>query len=292
MELRSFKGAISAVLTPSHDVEAKISELVDFHLKNNVRGFFVLGTAGEGVKISPALRKKIAEAFVNSVGSKGIVVVHVGAADVETVIDLTRHASKIGADAVASIFPFYYKYDLESIINFYTKVIQSSAIPVIAYNNPAVQGYQLKTLFVEQLLERVNDLAGIKDSSNDPELLLSLSQKFNEKPLIASGRDELIMYSLSIGLRSQVSAIASIYPELVSALIEVFNSDKKAEALKLQHRINVLKEVLESFGPYHAVCKHALKLRGIDIGAPYPPTRDLTPSEALELQNVLARITT
>jgi dihydrodipicolinate synthase/N-acetylneuraminate lyase len=52
VELRSFQGVISACLTPNGRYRERIPELVDFHLKHGVRGFFVLGTTGESVKLS------------------------------------------------------------------------------------------------------------------------------------------------------------------------------------------------------------------------------------------------
>ncbi|MEM4363579.1 MAG: dihydrodipicolinate synthase family protein [Candidatus Caldarchaeum sp.] len=287
--LDKFAGIVSATLTPSDDFEAKTAKLVDFHLKNRVNGFFVLGTNGEGVKIKPEIRKRIAEAFVNAVGSKGIVIIHTGASDIETVRDLTRHASKIGANAVAAVFPFYYRYDFGSLVNFYRKVVEASSVPVLAYNNPSTQGYVVSPQSVELLLEKVEGLAGIKDSSNDPEHLLSLSRKFSEKMFIASGGDELILYSLAIGVKAQVSAVASVFPDLAIALREAFQSGNISEALKIQHTVNVLKNIVESSGPYHAACKYALRLRGVDIGGPYPPTRELTAEESENLRQSLAQ---
>ncbi|MEM1965475.1 MAG: dihydrodipicolinate synthase family protein [Candidatus Caldarchaeum sp.] len=289
--LDKFSGIVSASLTPSHDIEAKASMLVDFHLKHGVNGFFVLGTTGEGVKVKPELRKKIAEAFVNAVGSNGLVIVHTGASDMETVIDLTRHASKIGAHAVAAVFPFYYRYDLESLVRFYRKVVEESSVPVLAYNNPSVQGYMVPPQAVELLLEKVEGIAGIKDSSGYPELLLSLSRTFSDRMFIGSGCDELILYSLTIGIKAQISAIASIFPDLTSALRKAYQSGNMNEAKAIQHKLNVLKRIVERCGPFHAACKHALRLRGVDIGGPYPPTRDLTADEAESLRKSLAQFT-
>ncbi|MEM1942819.1 MAG: dihydrodipicolinate synthase family protein [Candidatus Caldarchaeum sp.] len=289
MELEKFSGTISAVLTPSTNLEAGVGETVDFHLRNGVNGFFVLGTNGEGVRISPEKRKKVAEVFTNYVGSRGLVIIHAGAPDMDTVRDLTRHASRIGADAVAVVFPFYYEYDLESLVSFYSEVVQSSDIPVLAYNNPTTQGYRVPRRSVEALLERVPGLRGIKDSSDDPELLLTLSRKFPSL-FIASGGDELILYSLTVGIRRQISAIASVYPDLVSELRRAFDSGDMERALMLQHKLNILKNILAEAGPYHAAFKHALKLRGVDVGGPIPPSRSLTPEEAESLARKLQSV--
>ncbi|MEM0443099.1 MAG: dihydrodipicolinate synthase family protein [Candidatus Caldarchaeum sp.] len=289
MELEKFSGTVSAVLTPSANFEEGVGMTVDFHLKNGVNGFFVLGTNGEGVRIGPEKRKRVAEVFTNYVGSKGLVIVHTGAADLDTVRGLTKHASRVGADAVAVIFPFYYKYDLESLVSFYNEVVQASDLPVLAYSNPSTQGYRVPGCTVEALLEKVPGLRGIKDSSNDPELLLSLSRRFSSH-FIASGGDELILYSLTVGIRRQVSAIASVYPDLVSELRRAFVSGDMEKALTLQSKVNNVKSILTEAGPYHAAFKHASKLRGVDLGGPYPPSRSLTPEEAESLTRKLHSI--
>lgn len=288
MELEKYSGIISATLTPTVDFETKVGELVDFHFKHDVRGFFVLGTTGEGVKVNPVLRKKIAEFFTGYVGSKGLVVIHTGAADMDTVIDLTEHASKIGADAVAAVFPFYYKYDLESLVRFYEKVVNASSVPVLLYHNPETQGYDLPHQQIELLFEKVKGIAGIKDSSRDPVLLLRLASRFADRFFIASGPDELILYSLSIGVKAHVSGGASIFPDLVSSLRKAFLEGDLRKAAMIQDKLNVLESTIKSSGPYYAACKYVLKLRGVDIGGPYPPTRDLTASEEENLRKLVA----
>jgi hypothetical protein len=129
VELRSFQGVISACLTPNGRYSESIPELVDFHLKHGVRGFFVLGTTGEGVKLSKDERAEVAETAVEYVGSRGLVIIHAGAADLSTTKWLVNHASRIGADAVAAIAPFYHRYDVESLVSFYQELAKTSSIP-------------------------------------------------------------------------------------------------------------------------------------------------------------------
>jgi dihydrodipicolinate synthase/N-acetylneuraminate lyase len=81
---RSFQGVISACLTPNGRYRERIPELVDFHLKHGVRGFFVLGTTGESVKLSREERAEVAETAVEYVGSRGLVIIHAGAADLSS----------------------------------------------------------------------------------------------------------------------------------------------------------------------------------------------------------------
>jgi 4-hydroxy-tetrahydrodipicolinate synthase len=68
---RKFKieGIVTALVTPlTEDEQIKedaFGELIDFQIERGVRGFFPLGTAGEGMKLSLEKRKKAAEVVVD-----------------------------------------------------------------------------------------------------------------------------------------------------------------------------------------------------------------------------------
>jgi dihydrodipicolinate synthase/N-acetylneuraminate lyase len=84
VELRSFQGVISACLTPNGRYSERIPELVDFHLKHGVRGFFVLGTTGEGVKLSREERLRWLRRLSSMWVRGGLVIIHAGAADLSS----------------------------------------------------------------------------------------------------------------------------------------------------------------------------------------------------------------
>jgi N-acetylneuraminate lyase len=287
MELESFEGVVSALLTPSIDYREKMAELVEFHLRHGVRGFFILGTTGEGVKLGRETRCEIAEAAVEYVGRRGIVIVHVGAPDLDTVRYLARHASKIGAHAVSAVAPFYYRYDVDSLISFYQYVADASTVPVMVYNNPGRQGYVIPLDGLQKILESVKPSVGLKDSSGDPDYLLQLLERFRGSRFLAAGGDHLMAYSFIIGYNVHVSSLATIYPEIAQGIFELVRSGKPREALRLQQRLNIIRALLKKVGPDMASNRYALKLRGVDIGGPIPPTRDLTVEEMNTLEKLL-----
>jgi dihydrodipicolinate synthase/N-acetylneuraminate lyase len=206
MELLSYKGVVSALITPSRDYREKMAELIDFQLKRGIRGFFVLGTMGEGVKLGRETRCEVAEAAVEYVGSRGIVIVHVGAADLDTVKYLAKHASRIGASAVSAIAPFYYRYDVESLISFYQSMRQ---------------GYQIPIENLHRILETVKPEVGLKDSSGDPDYLLQILNRFKGSRFLGAGGDHLLAYSFIIGYDVHISSLATIYPELAKGFLNM-----------------------------------------------------------------------
>ena len=287
MELDGFEGVVSALLTPSIDYREKMAELIEFHIRRGVRGFFVLGTTGEGVKLGRETRCEIAEAAVEYVGGRGIVIVHVGAADLDTVRYLTKHASKIEAHAVSAVAPFYYRYDVDSLISFYQSIADNASIPVLVYNNPSRQGYAIPLDGLQRILESVKPSVGLKDSSGDPDYLLQLLDRFRGGRFLASGGDHLMAYSFIIGYNVHVSSLSSIYPEIAQEIFELVRAGRAREALRLQKRLNMIRAILKKVGPDMVSNRYALKLRGLDIGEPIPPTRGLTPDEMRTLEKLL-----
>jgi len=287
MELKTFQGIISACLTPNGRYREKIPELVDFHLKHGVKGFFILGTTGEGVKLSREERAEVAEAAVEYVGSRGLVIVHAGAADLPTAKWLVSHASKIGADAVAAVAPFYYRYDINSLTNFYRELSQASSIPLLVYNNPDRQGYVIPVEGLIEILKTLGPSSGVKDSSGDPETLLHLHTILGNTHFLAAGGDNLLAYAFTIGYRAHISAIASVYPELADTIYQAVKEGRVAEAFKVQAKVDRLDSVLRKTGPDLAAHRYALKLRGVDLGEPIPPTRGLTAGEKEVIERFL-----
>jgi dihydrodipicolinate synthase/N-acetylneuraminate lyase len=279
MELLEFKGIVSALITPLSNYREKIAELIDFQMKRGIRGFFILGTMGEGVKLGREARCEVAEATVEYVGPRGIVIL-------DTVRYLTRHASRIGASAVSAVAPF--KYNTDSLISFYQSIADISSIPVLVYNNPGRQGYQIPVEGLQKILETVKPYVGLKESSGYPDYLLRILNKFGGSRFLAAGGDHLLAYSFIIGYDVHVSSLATIYPELAVSVFEHVKAGKLQEALKLQQRLNNIRVILKSIGPDTASNRYALKLRGIDVGKPIEPARELTTDEMRTLEKLLS----
>lgn len=102
-------GTLPALLT-AFDAEGNVNltamrDLIEWHLTQEVPGFYILGSTGEGLLLTEAERRTVAEAVVKQVKGRVPVVVHVGAIATQTACDLAAHAEQIGADAASAIPP-------------------------------------------------------------------------------------------------------------------------------------------------------------------------------------------
>lgn len=290
MKLEGFRGIIAATITPNGVDEAQLSDYLKFLREKGVRGVFVLGTMGEGAKLSADRRRELAEAFIRCAGQDLLKVVHVGTTDQETALQLARHAQDIMADAVSAIVPYFYRYDAESLASFLSYLGSSTSLPLLLYNNPGRQGYQLSINDIGKIFELAPVVKGIKDSSGDPDMVSELQSSFGSSHFVACGGDHLLHYAFAIGVRAHVSSLGSIYPELVVGIYRAVERQDHREALRLQVAVNRARRLLRSVGPDTATNRFALLLRGFDLGPPIPPTRQLRQEEREQLTRGLAPI--
>jgi len=104
------KGVITALIIPlTNDeevIEEEFKKLVDFQIKHGIKGFFVTGTLGEGMKLPLETRKRAIEIAVEHARGKVPVIAHVGTPNTKTTIELAKHAADIGADAISAMVHF------------------------------------------------------------------------------------------------------------------------------------------------------------------------------------------
>jgi len=110
-----FGGVVCPMITPftknGELYEEGVKNVATFLKENGVRGLFICGIYGLGPAMTIKQRKRVAELTVEQVGGSRDVIIQVGSTTIETTIELAKHAEDVGADAVASTPPFYFKYD-------------------------------------------------------------------------------------------------------------------------------------------------------------------------------------
>ncbi|MEM2042690.1 MAG: dihydrodipicolinate synthase family protein [Nitrososphaerota archaeon] len=289
-DLIRFEGVIASTITPSRGHENAIPSYMEFLRGRGVRGYYVLGTWGEGPRHGVEHRKRVAEKFVGNLETSEVAIVHVGASDMETVKELLRHANDIGATAAAAVAPFYYRPDEETLFRFYAELSERSSIPVVLYNIPSRQGYSLGFRIVSRVLGELGNVKGIKDSSGDPALALELVSEFRDKRFIAIGSDELIAYGFLIGANATVSGVAGVFPEVVVGVYRSIREGRIEEGFRYQRLVNRASSLLEGLGVEFETQRSALRIRGIDLGPPPEPVRQLTGDELDRLKKGIEEV--
>jgi 4-hydroxy-tetrahydrodipicolinate synthase len=278
-------GLFAAIITP-FDSEGRVnvdalSDLVRFQISKGTEGIFPCGSSGLGPMLRIDERKTVAETVVKAAGRKVPVVVQVGSADTVSTVELAKHAERVGADAVASLTPYYYKPGDKAVVGHFEAIAKSVSIPVFAYNIPQFTGNNLQASTVASMA-KAGTIDGIKDSSRDFLHLLGLLDTVPDEFVVMNGVEEYGLFAIMSGADGLVSGGASALPEVFRSLVAAQRNGDYAAALQAQQTVLKVKNMVRS-GPVPAYYT-ILKERGIDCGIPRAP---FLPMEAAEAKRAI-----
>src|SRR5207253_2489097 len=130
----TFQGSIVAMVTPFKDGrvdEAKLRELVEFHVTSGTDGIVPCGTTGESPTLSHDEHKRVVEIVVETARGRLPVIAGTGSNSTAEAIDLTRHAAKAGASGALVVNPYYNKPTQEGLYQHFRAVtsVLANSVP-------------------------------------------------------------------------------------------------------------------------------------------------------------------
>jgi len=288
------RGIITALITPSfNDVRSlgeSLSKLIELQLKNNVIGFFTLGTYGEGLLLPVEKRMLFLNKVLENVPSGFLVINNVSALSIEDSIKLAKHSIDIGVDKIASLPPLYYNIGIGEIKRFFNELGRIEA-QLFIYNNPRKVYVDINPMFLKQIVEETPSVIGIKDSSGLIERLIELVSNFLNQLYIGIASDSLILDTFLYGADAHICGVCNAIPELAIELLKSVEKGDLRRAMFIQTLINEFRSLSREFNVEGVVLvKASLKLRGIDVGDPFIPLRRLSEREVLRVRNILDKI--
>lgn len=235
---KSFQGSMVAMVTPFRDGkvdEAKIHDLVEFHVKNGTDTIIPCGTTGESPTLSHDEHKKVVEVTIKAVGGRVPVVAGTGSNSTTEAIDLTEHAKKAGADGVLMVCPYYNKPTQKGLIAHFKAVAEKVDIPIILYNIPGRTGVNMLPETVATLAE-LPTIVAIKEASGSLDQMTDVIHQCGDRITVVSGDDSLTLPLMSVGGKGVISVIANIIPKETAEMTRAaLNGDwKRARELNLR----------------------------------------------------------
>lgn len=266
-----------AMLTPLAEGGESVDEsafrpMIDFLLERGANGVFVCGTTGEGINLTLPERARVLRAAQAAVAGRGDVIVHCGAQTTRDTEWLARDAAAAGADGVAVIPPPYFPLLEDELTDHLVAAARAAgSTPFYIYCFAARSGYPVSPEVVARVREAVPNLAGLKVSEPRIDdvrayIRLGLPVFVGNEPLIAAAAAEA-------DIAGSVSALASVYPEAVRALLDTPSPERATTVRDLRASI--------SHQQLPASAKALLARRGVPIRFDTrPPIRSLTPEQA------------
>ncbi|MCP3932980.1 MAG: dihydrodipicolinate synthase family protein [Bacteroidetes bacterium] len=266
---------IAPIVTPfSQKGEISISHfsnLLTFLKTKGIDGIWILGSYGAFPLLTEDERKVVAKEFLSLAKKMGFwAIVQIGSPSIEVSLSLALHAEENGADAIATVAPFYYSnshYNGQNYLLYFDKIVQGSNLPVIFYNNPKTTGFSPSVDFVSKLIE--TGVVGIKDTVSD---IVSIGAKidlFNKKlpnGYYLGGSSSVLLATQIMGSYGTVCGTAVSMPEIVLRLQESIDKADFKNASKLQKVILQARDIQSRFIGRSVSCYDILRSRGVDAG--------------------------
>ncbi len=218
---RTFQGSLVAMVTPFRDGrvdEAKIRELVEFHVKNGTDGLVPCGTTGESPTLSHEEHKRLVEIVVAAAAGRIPVVAGTGSNSTAEAIDLTVHAAKAGADAALLVSPYYNKPTQQGLYEHFKAIAQAAPdLPLILYN---IQGRTAVNIETDTLarLAGIPNIVGVKEASGSLDQMTSVVLACGPDFTMLSGDDSLTLPLMAVGGRGVISVVANFLAKEVAEM--------------------------------------------------------------------------
>uniref|UniRef100_A0A7S0IVN9 N-acetylneuraminate lyase n=1 Tax=Calcidiscus leptoporus TaxID=127549 RepID=A0A7S0IVN9_9EUKA len=192
--------------------------------QTGVEWAFVGGTTGESLSLTVAERKSLLEAWANT---STRLIAHCGAEALGDARELAAHAAAVGVAAVAAMPPTFFKPASADALALTIASICSAAPskPCYYYHIPSMTGVATTFTmldFVRAIEPRSPNFAGIKYTGMytypgmmDAEKVLNYREgKFE----VFSGREEMMLQALSIGIKGHVGSQFNFAGDLYNRL--------------------------------------------------------------------------
>jgi 4-hydroxy-tetrahydrodipicolinate synthase len=241
-----FQGSITALVTPMRD--GKVDEeafraLVDWQIGEGTHGLVPVGTTGESPTLSHAEHKRIVEICVEMAKGRVPVIAGAGSNNTAEAIELSRHAEKVGADAVLIVTPYYNKPNQEGLYQHYKAINDAIGIPIIIYNIPPRSVIDMSVETMARLFELKN-IVGVKDATAKIERVSLQRHAMGPEFIQLSGEDATALGFNAHGGRGCISVTSNVAPKLVSEFQIACLEGDYARALTYQDRLMPLHKAL------------------------------------------------
>lgn len=279
---RPFGRVLTAMVSPfapdgALDLDATAALAVGL-VKQGCDGLVVCGTTGESPTTTDAEQNEVLRAVLAAVGPDVGVIAGVGTNDTAHTIELARAAAEAGAHGLLVVTPYYSRPSQEGLVAHFGAVASATDLPVMLYDIPARSIVPIENDTMLRLAEHPNILA-VKDAKGD---LRGGAEVISQTDLAYySGDDPLNLPWLSVGAVGFVSVISHVMAGPLRQMLDAYESGDVVRARQLNAQTLPLVRIMSQLGGV-SFSKAALRLTGVDVGAPRLP--QIAPSAAqLEL---------
>jgi len=264
------KGAFGVLLTPftedgKVDYDAYEKEL-DFVSKSDITGFFVCGTTGEFVSLSPEENLEMLAFAAKQLKGKKKLLAGASNPNAATTVTYMKAAADLGYDAVMICPPYYFTMGQNDVARYYKHLSDLDICDILLYKIPMFTNPIELSCFEKLLCEK--RIIGMKDSSAHIKQIAheaDLIRRNRPEFALFGGTDDSLVPSLVAGCVGSVTAFSVIVPEVNAKIYKLFEAGKITEAMDVNRKALKLLRLADSF-MFPSGYKLVYEERGLPMG--------------------------
>jgi len=282
-------GIIAYPVTPFADTgidTARLAALVDKLVADGVHAIAPLGSTGELAYLEEPEFDSVVDTTLATVA--GRVPVVVGVSDVTTAKTVRRaaYAQRAGAAAVMVLPVSYWKLTEREILEHYRRTGDAVEIPIMAYNNPATSGVDMRPELLVAMFEAIENLTMVKESTGDLSRMRRIAELSGGRLPFYNGSNPLVLDALLAGASGWCTAAPNLRPQ---PCLDLYDAVRAGDLDTARARYDDLKGLLEFIvaGGLATTVKAGLELLGFPVGDPRPPLLPLDERGRAALRELL-----
>ncbi len=277
MKKKIFNGCGTAIVTPFNengvDFES-YGKLIDYQIENGVSAIIACGTTGEAATMTSEEKTAVISYTVEKVAKRVPVIVGTGSNNTEAAIAASKEAEALGADGLLVVTPYYNKCTQAGLVKHYTKIANSTNLPIIVYSVKSRTGVNIEPKTAYEL-SKVSNIVAIKEASGDLSQIAKIKALCGDNLDIYSGNDDQVAAIYAVGGIGVISVLSNVLPKETSTMCKLFSEDNFKEGSKMQLKyIELISSLFCEVNPIPV--KYALSQIGYNVGTPRLPLTEIT----------------
>ena len=291
-KMENMGGFFVAAITP-FDAEGRFSaptlhRLMDKTIAEGAAGFLVGGSSAECPLLSHKERIDGLMAAAHYAGrEKTKLMASVASISTDEAVEYAKSAEALHYDCMISTVPYYYKFGMKAIAEYFVTLKNKADLPLFLYNFPGNTGIELDidNPYIKGILTD-GTIAGIKQTS------LNLYQmerikNLNPELVIYGGFDEVYIGARMLGADGAIGSTFNFTLPLFTKIEAAYSAKDYELAQKLQRQANNIMQALVSCSLFPSI-KHILKTQGLDCGGCRRPFPTLSDAQKAYIEKVVA----
>jgi 4-hydroxy-tetrahydrodipicolinate synthase len=206
-------------------------------------GVLIAGTTGESPTLTHDEKLRLFAEVKSAVGDRGAVVAGTGTYNTAESVELTRETERTGVDAVLAVTPYYNKPPQEGLFRHFQAIAGATSLPLIMYNIKGRTGVNM-TAETTVRLSQIENIAGVKEASNDYEQIGTVIHEARPGFRVWSGADEDTLTVLELGGYGVISVISHLVGRRLKSMIDDAVAGRLEEAHQTHERLLPLIDAL------------------------------------------------